>query len=64
MPKSQIDVLGIKVMLDLDYEKVSSGGKPYDQFLGGIKSQKTKRNYCKNIQRFLDEIPDSIYLKV
>ena len=51
-------------MLDLDYEKVSSGGKPYDQFLGGIKSDETKRNYCKNIQRFSDEIPDSIYLKV
>ena len=51
-------------MLDLDYEKVSNGGKPYDQFLGGIKSDKTKKNYCKDIQRFLDEIPDSIYLKV
>ncbi len=48
-------------MLKIDLKTISQDGIPYEKFLDGIKNAGTKRHYTKYLQRFLGEIPPSLY---
>ncbi len=48
-------------MLEIDLQKITTDGVPYEKFLDGIKDPGTKRHYVKNLERFLREVPQELY---
>ena len=48
-------------MLEINVSSLAEGGIPFEKYMDGMKDSETKKKYTKNLEIFLDMVPNSIY---